>query len=502
LTPLTYEQLAEFEIIRDPLMERAANDILARLIAAHKGPKPAQLPFFVVEGDDINCATLHTGGAILCTRALFDQLVAAGMNGKDQLAFLLAHELAHMTIAKHRDRFGKSNKLKKQVATVGLIGALVGLAVFSEYKKAGNQITMQATQGATNVFWVTLGTGLNMSEFANGVAGPDWAKKDEEEADAYAMILLRDAGFDIGGAQQFLATTDRVLRANKMRSTRFGQMFKQAGQGALIQGLLSKGDTLSISIGAVGGALSGWAQEGALAHYHRTPDKRAATCAEFVRAHMDAREAESAVNETEDLFTSFERAATEEPAAAATPRGGRRGKARTPPPPPPVLTDSWAMFLASPGPIAQVYLAERVSELVGDDRPEDAAALCWGNATISRLALYCGIAFAGAGNPQSALPLLARAMADPHAPPETYRYAAQAQASLGMVQIALRTTEQGIVRYPAGELYPDDMMIRAASGDMAGAQATAVTCQAKATKPFQEACARGWASIQVQPTQG
>jgi predicted Zn-dependent protease len=512
MTPLTVAQLTEFDIIRDPLMERAAYDILGRLVAAHPGGpagKPARLPFFVVDGDDINCSTLPTGGAILCTRAVFDQLIAAGVAGKDQLAFLLAHELAHVTIAGHRERFGKSDKLKKDIATAGVVAALVGLAVFSDYKKSGDRITMQATRSATNVFWITLGTGLNMGEFANGLAAPSWAKRDEEDADAFAMILLRDAGFEINAGNQFLNSADRTLRANKMRSTKFGQMFKQAGQGALLQGLLSKGDTVSIIIGAVGGALSGWAQEGALAHYHRTPDKRAAACAQFVKAHAAAREAATPGDEAAELFASYDRlsspaaavaaAAAAAAAATAAPRGRRRASRVLATP---VISDSWDLFLRSPGPIAQLIISNRIRELLADDHVEEALALCPDRFTVSQLMLACGIAYAGVGEAGKALPLLTQAMSDPEAPPETFRWVAHAQASLGLHQIALQTTARGIVRYPAGNLYPDEIMIRAAIGDMTGAQTTATTCQKNAAKEFQDACARGWAALQSSPAEG
>lgn len=501
MTPLVAAQLTEFDIIRDPLMERAAHDILARLISAHpggRGAMPTQLPFFVIEGDDINCSTLATGGAILCTRAVFDQLIAAGTAGKDQLAFLLAHELAHVTIASHRERFGKSDKLKKDIATAGVVAALVGLAVFSDYKKSGDQITMQATRSATNVFWVTLGTGLNIGEFANGLATPSWAKRDEEDADAFAMIMLRDAGFDINAGNQFLNTADRMLRANKMRSTKFGQVFKQAGEGAVLQGLLSEGDTLSMIIGAVGGALSGWAQEGALSHYHRTPDKRAAACAQFVKAHADEREAATTVDEMAELYASYER--IDSPAEAPAPPRARRRASRAAAAP--VITDSWELFVRSPGPIAQIILANRIRELLADDHVEEALQLCPDRFTIPQLMLACGVAYAGAGESAEAMALLNQAMADPNAPPETYRWAAHAQASLGLHEVALQTTARGISRYPDGELYPDDIMIRAAIGDMAGAQTTATTCQQKASKEFQNACARGWASLQTSTGQG
>jgi predicted Zn-dependent protease len=498
MTPLTAAQLTQYDIIRDIPMERAAADILRRLIAVHRGPRLVELSFFVIDGDDFNCTTLATGGAILCTRAVFEQLVAAGMAGKDQLAFLLAHELAHVTIANHRERFGKTDKLKQDIAKAGVIAALVGLAVFSEYRKEGNRITMTATARAGNVFWMALGTGLNMSEFATGLAAPSWAKQDEEEADAYAMILMRDANFELHGAAQFLKTTDRSLREQGMRSTVFGSILKSAGENAVLQGLLNKGDLLSMAVGAVGGALAGWSQEGAHAHYHRAPDKRAAACAEFVKLHDAQLQATSGTNEAEELYAREDAAARPgaPTAIAAAPRRGTRTAAAPP------IADSWETFLQEPGAIAEAFLSRHIRELLAKDRVPEAVALCQRRPTVGELALACGIAFAAAGDQAAAAPMLGYAMADPRASVETYRRVAQAQALMGNREAALATTSLGLARYPAGNLYPDEMMIRAASGDMTGAERTAMTCQQKASKEFQDACARGWAALQTTSKAG
>ncbi|AQR73552.1 M48 family metalloprotease [Sphingomonas sp. LM7] len=497
LKPLTPEQLVEFDIIRDPLMETAAIDILRELIA--KMPNiPSALSFYVIDGDDINCSTLATGAAILCTRGVFDQLVAAGDRGRDQLAFLLAHELAHVTIADHRKRFGKSDKLKKDLLTLGVGASLIGLAVFSDWKKKGNSWEMEANNKSRNVFFVALGTGLNLSEFANGLVAPSWAKEDEEEADAFALILMHKAGFDIHQGPQFLDSVDRILRKNNMRTTAMGAILKGAGTHGLFQGLVSEGDTASVLIGAIGGAFSGWAQEGTKAHYHRRPDKRAEVAAEYVKARDQALRLASATNESDLLFNPP--APPVAVAAAPTP-APKRGRGRAPK----VLAavaatplNSWQRFLASPGPVAQAILANHVRDLIADGQGEQAAGLCPIRPTLQRLALACGMAYAVAGYTDDAEPLLAQGLQDPEATSETYRRVAHTQASMGRIEAALFTTSAGLQRFPEGALYPDDMMIRAVSGDMPGAQKTAQTCQVKAIQEFKNACRNGWASLQTQ----
>nr|WP_257215055.1 M48 family metalloprotease [Sphingomonas sp. R-74633] len=499
-------------------METAAHDIFLKLI--EKAPvKPSSLLFFVIDGDDINCSTLPTGAAVVCTRGVFDQLVAAGDRGRDQLAFLLAHELAHVTIADHRKRFGKSDKLKKDVITAGVGASLIGLAVFSDWKKQGNSWQMQANNKSRNIFFAALGTGLNLSEFANGLVAPSWAKEDEEEADAFAMILMQRAGFDIHQGPQFLSSIDRILRKNKMRTTAAGAILKGAGTNGLFQGLISGGDKTSILIGALGGAFSGWAQEGTKAHYHRQPNKRAETIADFVKDKDAATRLASGKDEAAELFAET----PPEPAPVAVAeaelpakgkgKGSKRGRPRPPKAVAPIAEiplNSWQRFLAEPGPIAQTILANHVRDLLGhttvqdEDGPQgdaaaqEAASLCRAKVMIPKLALACGMAFARVGYDKEADMLLAQGLSDPAADCDTYRNVAFAQAGMGQIDAALRTTSNGLARWPEGELYPTEMTIRAGDGDMAGAQQTAQTCQVKAIQEYKKACANGLAAMQAQ----
>ena len=501
MKPLTTDQLVGYEIVRDLELERIAHSTLDKLMRAHPSRVPEQLPFFLIKGASYNCSTLPTGGAILCTDRAIRLATEAGARGENQLAFLLAHELAHVTIASHRQRFEKSQTLKSTWSQMGSVAAVASLMALSHYTKTGNTVTMTTTATANSVFWVALQGGVNMGEIADGLVAPSWAKADEDEADAFALILMQRAAYDPVQAGQFLATLDRELRQLKMHDTLFGAMMREGASGAATQAMLGKGNVWTIVGGTVTGMLSGWAKDGATAHYHRAPLKRGVICATQVGL-MTPKPTEGS---TSALFAVGEDAPALQVAVAAPAKPERRGAVRgkrppTPPAAPPL--SEWEAYLARDSILDELAIADRVRELIAANKPAAAAALCPRQPPrTAQLALACGIAFSGAGDTTRALPMLDHALTEANPAADTYRRVAQAQANLKHTDLALQTIAKGEQRYPRGELYPDEILIRGGSGDLAGAQKTAETCGKQAEKPYPDLCAKTLASVKSAAAQ-
>ncbi|MFA6112665.1 MAG: M48 family metalloprotease [Sphingomonas sp.] len=495
------------QVVSDPALQNAAVEIFRKLIAAHNRISPGAPPqletFFLIAGDNINCTAMPEIKAVACTAHALQVLRLAEEEGRDQLAFLLAHELAHITIASHRDRFGKTDKLKKEIIQVGTIGAMTGLLVLSQYKKQGNSLQIVPTATSTLLFWNMLCSGADLSEAIGGLAAPGWGRDDEDEADSYALILMKEAKFKVSAASQLLQTYDAELRRLKQRTTKMGAILKGGATGAARNALLTDGDKWSTIMGGVTGIFAGATNEASTAHYHRSPDRRAEDCKEqaaLLEPKLAAAD-EAALLAMADAATAPPAAKPIEVAAVPPPpvkvaggkkRTAKKPAAKTPPVPVEVVKkDGWTLFLEhGQGVLDELALNDEVRDHIAANDAEGAAALCPTKPKTGQLALSCGIAYAGLNNAAKAVPLLQQAVDDPYATAETYRRAAQARAALKQIKIALQILSVGHTKFPTGELYPDEIAILATSGDMPAAEKSAATCKEKAEKPYQDACAR------------
>jgi beta-barrel assembly-enhancing protease len=135
--------------------------------------------FGVLNGDRPN-AMSAPGGFVFITRAAVD---LAG--SEDQLAGILAHEMAHVTLKHGEVILRESTAFKGRIAAGGrLLGAAGGGA------RLGQQMSELFSESADGL--------------ARSLAEQGYGARFESTADAEGSLLLYDAGYDGAGIQQYL----------------------------------------------------------------------------------------------------------------------------------------------------------------------------------------------------------------------------------------------------------------------------------------------------------
>lgn len=144
-------------------IERAEDRVRIERVMAALGPAEPRPVLGVMASDELNALALP-GGAIVVTRGLLDQVDDA------ELAFVLAHELAHL---EHRDNLRAIGR--GLVLTVAL--SMVG---------------------------VEAGTPLDAGQLAGRVVLHRFGRRRERAADAAAVRRLRDRGLDATASVRLL----------------------------------------------------------------------------------------------------------------------------------------------------------------------------------------------------------------------------------------------------------------------------------------------------------
>jgi beta-barrel assembly-enhancing protease len=194
-------------LLEDALLEDYIQGLGHRLAAA--SPQPTQeFTFFLLRDRQINAfATL--GGFIGTNAGL-----ALTAEREDELAAVLAHEIAHVT-QRHIVRSVESAKKDSLPITLAMIGAIIAAS------KAGGDA--DATQAA-----VAGGMGLMMQRQIN------YTRANEHEADRIGIHILARSGFDPMAMADFFARMQRatrshgsdvpeLLRSHPVTTTRIGE---------------------------------------------------------------------------------------------------------------------------------------------------------------------------------------------------------------------------------------------------------------------------------------
>lgn len=181
-------------VVEDPLITEYLNDIGNR-IAAQSNEGDHNFTFFAVEDPRINAFALP-GGYI----GVHTGLLEASRN-EDELAGVLAHEVAHVT-QRHIARAFHANSRQSILSTAMMLGAII-VAV------AGG--SPDAVQGAMAV--------------AQGTAAQqqiNFTRTNEYEADRVGIAALADAGYDPYGMASFFEVMSRQQTTSpEMRAPEF-----------------------------------------------------------------------------------------------------------------------------------------------------------------------------------------------------------------------------------------------------------------------------------------
>ncbi len=162
--------LHKYELYEDPAANRYVT-LVGQTVAAH-----SNLPqtfggycFLILDSDEVN-ALAAPGGIIFITRGML-----RACDNEDQLAAILAHEVAHVQ-ARHGVELIKDSRWKKfGTEAVFLVGS--GFA-------GGDVAT------ATNLF------GDMVKDLTNQILTKGYGKKLEKEADTESLIILQRVGYE------------------------------------------------------------------------------------------------------------------------------------------------------------------------------------------------------------------------------------------------------------------------------------------------------------------
>lgn len=184
-------------VVEDPIVTEYLNDVGGR-IAAHSNDGDHRFTFFAVQDPRINAFALP-GGYI----GIHTGLLEASRN-EDELAGVLAHEVAHVT-QRHIARSIHASSRQNILTTAMMLGAMILAATGG---------SGDAVQGAMAV--------------AQGTAAQqqiNFTRANEYEADRVGIAALADAGFDPYGMASFFdvlsrqQTTSPELRAPEFMRT-------------------------------------------------------------------------------------------------------------------------------------------------------------------------------------------------------------------------------------------------------------------------------------------
>ncbi len=151
---------------------------VGRRIIAHIGPHYFPFRFYVIKDPSLNAFALP-GGYIFVNTGLLEEI-----DREDELAGVLAHELAHVQARHLAKRMQKLNRLSLATAAVTIVGLLLGGG------QAGQAIAITSSALATT----------------KALA---YSRADEEEADRLGFEYLTAAGYDPKG---FIEVFNKILR--------------------------------------------------------------------------------------------------------------------------------------------------------------------------------------------------------------------------------------------------------------------------------------------------
>lgn len=173
---LALERSKGFGLVPPGSLGDYVNDVLRRL--AERGlQRPVDMRAFVTAGSGLNALSAPDGGIFLSYGLL------QNFESEDELAAVLAHEMAHVVYAHHdTDWFVKS---QYQI-----------LAVTSLAREAGQQLLKNTPQGTAPKIEKWLGLGVIALQVSEAVLNPAWTREQEDEADRLGMDILIRAGYN------------------------------------------------------------------------------------------------------------------------------------------------------------------------------------------------------------------------------------------------------------------------------------------------------------------
>lgn len=200
LSPVEEQQLgaefmrqirAQLPLIKDVQLNEYIQNLGNRLVLASGKSESQNFTFFIIDDPQINAFAIP-GGYV----GINSGLVAA-MPKEEQLASVVAHEVAHVTQRHHARAFATGNRATLSTAAAVLVAIIIG------------QASPQAGQAA-------LAAGLAASQ----QSAINFTRSNEVEADRIGIEILENAQYD----PRAMADTFSILRRRNSLNTSAGQL--------------------------------------------------------------------------------------------------------------------------------------------------------------------------------------------------------------------------------------------------------------------------------------
>ncbi len=243
---------ASGQLVEDPLVNEYINEIGSR-VAAQTNDDGIDFTFFVIEDARINAFALP-GGYIGIHTGLLE-----ATRSEDELAGVLAHEVAHVT-QRHLARAIHASSRQSILSTAIMLGAMIAGAA------GGGTDVMQA--------------GMAVAQGTAAQQQINFTRANEHEADRVGIAALADAGFDPYGMASFFDVMSRqdtrapdermpaFLRTHPVTASRVAEARDRARAFPLIR----SDDSISYSISKVRLSVQKFATPAeAVAYFERRP---------------------------------------------------------------------------------------------------------------------------------------------------------------------------------------------------------------------------------------
>ncbi|MGD8993476.1 MAG: M48 family metallopeptidase, partial [Desulfobacterales bacterium] len=176
----------QYEVIDDPVIVDYVNQVGSRIVSVLTDPV-FDYKFHVINVDTYNAFAIPAGYIFINSGLI------AAMDSEDELAGILAHEIAHVNARHISQKIERSKKIGWATLAGVAAGVLIGAAGGAE---AGQAIT----QG---------------SQAAGAAAQLSYSRDNEIQADQLGLIYLKDAGYDGAGLLKIL----KKMRSKQWFST-------------------------------------------------------------------------------------------------------------------------------------------------------------------------------------------------------------------------------------------------------------------------------------------
>lgn len=171
---------SQFQVIKDPIIVDYVNDVGQKIVSVLP-PQPFTYHFYVIKEDSYN-AFATPAGHIFVNSGLIE-----AMENEEELAGVIAHEIAHVSLRHISKKIGRSKKIGMATLAGVVAGVLLGSGGAAEAASAVTVGTLAAGQSVALAY----------------------SRDDESEADQIGLEYLNRAGYSSQGL---------LVVLNKMRS--------------------------------------------------------------------------------------------------------------------------------------------------------------------------------------------------------------------------------------------------------------------------------------------